>query len=58
MTDILNVLSQELKLLDEAGRVVSYSFNKCKKIGVKNKYSDEELESFAVKSVQIYKKVH
>ena len=46
MTNIISILSEELKTLDEAGRVLSYSFDKCNKIGIKDKYSDEELESF------------
>ena len=47
MTDQMQLLLQnELKILDDAKEVLLYSFNKCSRIGIKNKYEPEELESF------------
>jgi len=40
------LLIKELKVLDDARDVLTYSFNKCSAIGIKEKYEPEELESF------------
>ncbi len=40
------LLSQELKILNDAREVLFYSFNKCRAIGIKEVYEPEELESF------------
>ncbi len=40
------LLQNELKILCDAREVLLYSFNKCSKIGIKNRYEPEELESF------------
>ena len=47
MTEQLyQILQKELKLLDDATDVLRYSFDKCSKIGLKQVYRPEELESF------------
>ena len=40
------ILQKELKLLADATDVLEYSFNKCSRIGLKQNYQPEELESF------------
>lgn len=40
------LLINELKVLDDAKELLLYSFNKCRAIGIKDKYEPEELESF------------
>lgn len=40
------LLAQELKILQDACDVLTYSFNKCTAIGLKETYEPEELESF------------
>lgn len=40
------ILQKELKLLDDATEVLRYSFDKCTRIGLKQAYQPEELESF------------
>ncbi len=44
MKDITNLLSEELILLKEATDIFNYSYQKCKNIGIKEKYTNEELE--------------
>lgn len=44
--DLKKLLQKELQLLDDASQVLAYSFNKCSKIGLKEDFSPEELESF------------
>ena len=39
-------LENDLTLLTRALRTFEYSYENCKKIGLKNEYSDEELEKF------------
>lgn len=47
MTDQLYlILQKELKLLVDATDVLLYSFDKCSRIGLKQAYQPEELESF------------
>ena len=46
MNDILNVLKEELQIVNEAARVLDYSFSKCSKINITAEMTDEELESF------------
>lgn len=47
MTEKLKLLLiSELKLLNDANEVLTYSFNKCSNIGIKESYQPEELESF------------
>jgi hypothetical protein len=47
MTDqMLLLLINELKVLDNAREVLVYSFDKCSAIGIKETYEPEELESF------------
>jgi len=43
---LYQILQKELKLLDDATDVLRYSFDKCSKIGLKQVYRPEELESF------------
>ncbi|WP_136514291.1 hypothetical protein [Geomonas edaphica] len=40
------ILQKELKLLQDAADVLQYSFDKCGRIGLKQSYHPEELESF------------
>lgn len=40
------ILQKELKILGDAVDVLEYSFNKCSRIGLKQAYQPEELESF------------
>jgi len=44
--DLRILLKKELLLLEDAAQVLSYSFDKCTKIGLKSEYSPDELESF------------
>jgi len=44
--DLLAILHAELKVLDDAIAVLSYSYKKCVKIGIKDNYSKEELETY------------
>ncbi|GFO54728.1 hypothetical protein GMSM_17350 [Geomonas sp. Red276] len=47
MTDTQkHLLEQELQLLGDATEVLTYSFDKCAKIGIKAAYLPDELESF------------
>jgi len=47
MTDNLkNLLLKELQLLEDAAQVLRYSFDKCSRIGLKEDYTPDELESF------------
>lgn len=45
-TDLLLLLKEELKILDDAARVLVYSYENCKKIGIKDNYTYEELDKF------------
>lgn len=40
------ILHKELRLLSDATEVLLYSFEKCTRIGIKQAYAPEELESF------------
>lgn len=44
--DLIELLKEELKILKDAGQVLAYSYENCKKIGIKENYSHEELEKF------------
>lgn len=44
--DLQNILKQELSLLKESSNTLEYSYKACNKIGIKDKYSEEELESY------------
>lgn len=44
--DLQNILNHELKLLKESSNALEYSYNICKEIGLKEKYSEKELESY------------
>ncbi|MFO7446751.1 MAG: hypothetical protein R6W90_10310 [Ignavibacteriaceae bacterium] len=45
MSELKNILKEELQVMNDAGNILSFSFEKCRQIGIKEKYSDEELES-------------
>jgi len=45
-SDLLNILNEELKLLDESAKTLEYSLKVCKSIGIKKDYTEDELESF------------
>lgn len=40
----LEVLKDELKSVDEAAKILEYSFENCRRIGIKNEYSFPELD--------------
>ena len=42
----LQLLRQEMQLLDDANKVLEYSYGKCKDIGIKEKYTLDELDRF------------
>lgn len=44
--DLFNLLIQELKLMNKAAQILSKSYKICRKIGVKDSYSFEELTEF------------
>lgn len=44
--DELELFTKELKLLDEANQILVYSYEACKKIGIKESYTLEELDKF------------
>ena len=44
--DELDLLKTELKLLDDQKDVLQYSYGKCRKLGIKESYSIEELDGF------------
>lgn len=44
--DLQSILAQEVSLLKESSNTLEYSYNVCNKIGFKEKYSEEELESY------------
>lgn len=44
--DELELLSRELKLLDEANKMLVYSYEACRGIGIKESYTLEELDRF------------
>ncbi|MEW6654834.1 MAG: hypothetical protein AB1394_15380 [Bacteroidota bacterium] len=46
MSNILKVLEEELRNVNEAARVLNYSYQKCSLINLNGKITDEELESF------------
>ena len=46
MKNIKESMQQELNELNKANDVLTYSYKKCAKIGMKDDLSDEELESF------------
>ncbi len=41
-----DLLREELKLLDDASAILSYSYENCKKIGIKEEYTIEDLDQF------------
>ena len=43
---LLDLLKRELKLLGDAEKILKYSFENCKKIGIKGKYILPELDQF------------
>jgi hypothetical protein len=45
-SQMLRLLERDLKVLHDAREVLEYSFNKCRRIGIKETYEPEELESF------------
>ena len=45
-TEYLPILKQDLKDLDALKKNLEHSYHLCVKIGVKNKYADEELDLF------------
>ncbi len=47
MKDImLELLSKELKLLDDSSSILKYSYEKCKKIGIQEDYVIEDMDQF------------
>ncbi|MCU0286143.1 MAG: hypothetical protein MUF15_07060 [Acidobacteria bacterium] len=42
----LKKLQEDVEKVDKALDTFNYSFKKCKRIGIKEKYTDEELDSF------------
>lgn len=44
--DLSLVLEDDIKLLDKVADILKYSYNKCKKIGIKEEYNYEELDKF------------
>jgi hypothetical protein len=44
--DELELFAKELKLLDEAAKILAYSYEACRKIGIKESYALEELDKF------------
>lgn len=40
------LLKKELNILDSAEKILKYSYNNCKKIGIKKKYTLEEMDKF------------
>ncbi|MBI1871662.1 MAG: hypothetical protein HYS07_10815 [Chlamydiae bacterium] len=44
--DLRRLLEQELEILENAWKVLDYSYQKCQRIGLKEKYEPQELESF------------
>ncbi len=44
--DLLLLLKQQLKLLDEAVNVLNFSEQKCHEIGIKDNYTPDELDRF------------
>lgn len=43
---LLLTLESEIELLNKAADILNYSYENCKKIGIKEKYSYEELDKF------------
>lgn len=43
---LLDLLKEELKSVEEAAFILDYSYNNCKKIGIKEEYSLHELDNF------------
>lgn len=44
--DQLLLLQKELMLLDDAAKILAYSFGKCSSIGIKEEYDPDELDRF------------
>ena len=44
--DLQNILKQELNLLNDSSNTLEYSYKACNRIGIKEKYTEEELESY------------
>ena len=43
---LLDLLKEELKSVEEAAFILDYSYNNCRKIGIKKEYSLHELDNF------------
>jgi hypothetical protein len=46
MTALSLLLKQQLKLLDDAVNVLTFSEQKCREIGIKDNYTPDELDRF------------
>lgn len=46
MEELFPLLEEELKLMDKASEILNYSYDKCKKIGIKDNYDFDELDRF------------
>ncbi len=44
--DLLELLSKELKLLENSTEILKYSYGNCKKIGIQEDYVIEDLDQF------------
>jgi hypothetical protein len=44
--EVLSLLKKEIKNLDGAAAILRYSYDNCRKIGIKKKFSYEELDQF------------
>ena len=44
--EVLILLKKEIKNLDSAATILRYSYDNCRKIGIKKKFSYEELDQF------------
>ena len=44
--DEMELFARELKLLDEANKMLVYSYEACQEIGIKESYTLEELDKF------------
>ena len=46
MNDLVILLKKELLAMNEAGKILKYSFDLCHKIGIKENYLLEEMDHF------------
>ncbi len=44
--DLILLLKEELQLMDKAADILNYSYDTCRKIGIKEEYSYDELDRF------------